>query len=309
MTMAGSMKLHACALGVLLMSCVAGALADAPAAVAATRIQVWPGLPPGSAASNLKEQETMMPWNERVVRNVTRPTLEPFLPDAATANGTAIIVCPGGGFRFLTIDTEGVEVARWLSARGVAAFVLRYRVMETPADEADFGGQLGALLAPLFGPGVVDEMKRLGPPAIADGQQAIRVVRQHAREWQLAAQRIGILGFSAGGVVAAGVSLQHDAQSRPDFTGAIYPGPWDIGKVPKDAPPLFIAAATDDPLTEIGAKPLQAAWHEAGHPVESHIYDKGGHGFGMKQQGGDSDHWIDEFGQWLGKQGLLPSKK
>ncbi len=308
-----AMKFGVRAIGALLAALLAvyaaGSCADAPAAAEAPLIPVWQGLPPGAAASDLKEQDTMMPGDDRVVRNVTRPSLQPFLPDAASANGTAIIVCPGGGFRFLTIDSEGLEVARWLSAHSVAAFVLRYRVMPTPADDGDFAGQLGALLGPLFGPGVVDEMKRLGPPAIADAQQAMRLVRRRAKQWHIAPDRIGILGFSAGGVVAEGLSLQHDAGSRPDFTGAIYPGPWDAGKVPKDAPPLFIAAADDDPLTAIGARPLQAAWQAAGHPVEMHIYDQGGHGFGMKQQGGDSDHWIDQFGEWLGKQGLLASKK
>jgi acetyl esterase/lipase len=297
------------AFGALLAVCMAASRADGAPAAEAPLIPVWQGLPPGASASDLKEQDTVMPGNDRVVRNVTRPTLQPFLPEAGTANGTAVVVCPGGGFRYLTIDTEGLEVARWLSAHGIAAFVLRYRVMPTPADDGDFAGQLGALLAPLFGPGINDEMKRLGPPAIADAQQAVRLVRQRAKEWHIAPDRVGILGFSAGGVVVTGISLQHDAKSRPDFAGAIYPGPWDIGKVPKDAPPLFIAAASDDALTDIGAKPLQTAWQQAGHPVETHIYDKGGHGFGMKQQDSDSDHWIDQFGEWLDKQGLLKAKK
>ncbi len=274
----------------------------------ASRIAVWPGQPPGGDAS-LVEQSTVMPWNERVVRNVARPTLEAYPAAPGTTNGAAVIVAPGGGFRFLSIDSEGVAVARWLSAHGVNAYVLRYRVMTTPAVDEDFMGKLGELMAPLFNGAIGDEMNRYGPPAIADGLQAVRVLRGQAKQLKLRPDRIGFLGFSAGGVVATGVALQGEGQTRADFVGAIYPGPWDIGTVPKNAPPLFIAAAKDDPLTAAGAEPLGAAWQQAGRPVESHLYEKGGHGFGMKQQDTDSDHWIDEFAAWLARQPSPAAKK
>jgi acetyl esterase/lipase len=208
------------------------------------------------------------------------PTLTAFLPAADKASGAAVVICPGGGYGGLAMSYEGLDVGAWMAKRGVAGFVLKYRV------------------APYK-----------HPVPLQDAQRALRTVRARAKEWGVDPARVGILGFSAGGVVVTGISLQHDAKSRPDFAGAIYPVPWDIGKVPKDAPPLFIAAASDDALTDIGAKPLQAAWQQAGHPVETHIYDKGGHGFGMKQQDSDSDHWIDQFGEWLDKQGLLKAKK
>lgn len=291
----------------LLAAAALGLLAArAMAAGEAPRIAVWPGLPPGGDAA-LVEVTSTMPWNERVVRNVARPSLEAY--PAVGGNGTAVIVAPGGGFRFLSIDSEGVAVAQWLSAHGINAYVLRYRVMTTPASDEDFVGKLGELMGPLFSGGIDEEMKKYGPAAIADGLQAVRVLRGQARQLKLRPDRIGFLGFSAGGVVASGVALQGEGATRADFVGAIYPGPWDVAAVPKNAPPLFVAAAKDDPLTAIAAEPLAAAWQKAGRPVETHLYEKGGHGFGMKQQDSDSDHWIEQFAAWLAQQQAAAAKK
>jgi acetyl esterase/lipase len=273
-------------------------------------IPVWPGNAPGveGDATNTG-QDTMAPWGERIVRNVVKPTLEVYKPDAKLANGTAVIVAPGGGFRFISIDNEGTKVADALTAKGVTVFLLRYRLMPTPPTDAEFTAQLGELLGPLFGPAIYDEMKRWGAPAVADTQQAIKLVRSRAREWKIAPERIGIVGFSAGGVAALGVTLDHDAASRPAFVGLIYPGPWPLEKIPKDLPPVFIAAANDDALTKLAAVPQGEALARAGAKVETHFYEKGGHGFGMKQQGMDADGWIDAFGAWLGTQGLLKKAK
>jgi acetyl esterase/lipase len=285
--------------------------ADAPAPAEAPRVPVWPGVAPGSEDWKQQEQVTVAPWGDRLVRNVVQPTLELYPADAASAHGAAIIVCPGGAFRFLSIDTEGVQVARWLNSKGINAFILRYRLGETAASDLAFKGQIFAILAPLFGSGaaLLEDMKKYAPPAIADGRQALKLVRERASEWKIDPRRVGVLGFSAGGVVATAVSLDKDAASRPDFTAAIYPGAWPIDAVPADAPPLFVAAAADDSITKSGAQPLIAAWQAAKRPVEPHIYDKGGHGFGMKKQGKPSDVWPDQFAAWLDAQGILkPSK-
>lgn len=284
--------------------------ADGAAETQRPLLNVWPGTPPGSEDWKQTQQDTKALWGDRVVRNVVTPTLEVFLPAAGTANGTGVIVCPGGAFRFLSIDSEGVEVARWLSSQGVTAFVLRYRLGETVASDTLFMGQVFGILAPLFkpGPALMDDMKRYGPPAVADGQQAMKLIRSRAAEFGLDRKRIGMLGFSAGGVVATGVALEHNADSRPDFFAAVYPGPWPLDHIPKDAPPLFIAAANDDSITVSGAKPLEAAWRAAELPVEAHYYASGGHGFGMKQQRKDSDVWTAQLLAWLKAQGLLPAK-
>ena len=287
---------------------------DAPAPVAApgqARVAIWPGVAPGSEDWKQQEQDTVMPWGDRVTRNVAKPTLEAYRPDPASANGTAIIVAPGGAFRFLSIDSEGVQVARWLASKGVTAFLLRYRLAETAQSDLAFTGQIFGILAPLFagGSALLDNMKQYGPPAIADGKQALKLIRAHAPEWNVNPARIGVLGFSAGGVVATAMSLETDPAARADFSIAVYPGPWPIEKVPADAPPLFVAAAADDSITKAGATPLAAAWAAANRPVENHLYEKGGHGFGMKQQNKPSDRWTTDLAAWLDAQGLLKPAK
>lgn len=294
-------------LGAALFAPLAVAEESAPASERPL-IPLWPGVAPGAEDWKQVQQDTKAIWGDRIVRNVVSPTLEVFAPDAAKANGTAIVVAPGGAFRFLSIDSEGTQVAQWLVEQGIAAFVLRYRLGETVASDALFMGQVFAILAPLFkpGPALMDDMKRYGPPAIADGRQALKVLRTRADDYGIADGRLGFLGFSAGGVVGTGTALSGDASERPDFFAAIYPGPWPLDAVPKDAPPLFIAAAKDDSITEPGAKPLEAAWRAAGLPVETHYYASGGHGFGMKQQNKDSDAWTKDLLNWLRGLGVLP---
>src|SRR5207302_5877708 len=128
-----------------------------------------------------------------------------------------------------------------------------------------------------------------GPLAIADGRQSVALVRQHAAEWGIAPDRIGLLGFSAGGRVTAGVALEHDDASRPDFAAVIYGALWENLEVPADAPPLFVLVANDDELAAANCLDLFSAWRTAGHPAELHVFAQGGHGFGMNQQGLPSD--------------------
>ena len=261
-------------------------------------VRLWPGGAPGSETWHRQEKEYTFtdPLPHRVARNVTDPSLTVFLPEPAVANGTGVVICPGGAHHFLAVDHEGYEVARWLNQRGIAAFVLKYRVIETPEDDAEFlelRSQIGV-------PGRLQMLLRAHwPLALADGQQALRIVRGRAGEWGLRDDRIGILGFSAGGHVAAGVALEHEADSRPDFVAPIYGALWQNVDVPADAPPLFIALAGDDRIAVEPCLALFSAWHAAGRPAEIHVYAQGGHGFGMFRQGLPSDGWIERFHEWL----------
>jgi dienelactone hydrolase len=212
------------------------------------------------------------------------------------------------------VDYEGVDMAHWLVERGVTAFVLKYRVMHTPEDDAAMNvylQNLGKTLA-------AGDTRSENPPAYdalalaaltiaeEDGRQAIRYVRQHAAEWSLDPHRIGIAGFSAGGGVVMGAVMQHDAVSRPDFAAPIYPAYRTATPVPGDAPPLFIVIADDDKLISANSSArLYMAWHAAGKPAELHIFRRGDHGFGMKTLNRPSDAWINLFYTWMGDSGFL----
>lgn len=263
-------------------------------------IELWPDGVPGTEDWSQQESEMVLPLFDRprIVRNVTQPTLTAYLPDPALANGTAVVICPGGGFQFLSIESEGTAVARWLNSRGVAAFVLKYRVIPTAERDEDFVAQIQT--------GFQSDKPQWEHDtiAVADGLQALRLVRSRAAEWGINEQRIGIVGFSAGGAVAIGAATQYDAQSRPNFAAPIYAALWQDLAVPADAPPLFLLIANDDPVIKDGSIPMYSAWKSAGIAVELHIYAKGGHGFGMNKRGTPSDHWIERFSEWLQSQGF-----
>jgi acetyl esterase/lipase len=265
-------------------------------------IRVWPEQAPDADLWRDVGPELERPrWeNSRLVRNVSQPSLTVFQAEPSIAVGTGVVVCPGGAFHFLMVDKEGTEVARWLTARGVTAFVLKYRLVPTPDDDAAFveiasnPGQYRAQMDPLI------------PRAIADGLQALRTVRQQARTWGIAPDRVGILGFSAGGVVAAGAATEYDAESRPSFAAPIY-GAWNEHPVPADVPPLFLAAAGNDELVDVqNSLSMYSAWKAVGRPAELHVYAQGGHGFGLIQQGLPSDTWIDRFWEWLNAEEFVP---
>ena len=267
-------------------------------------IPLWAGSPPGSEDRTHQEQEAFSPPPNsfRTVRNVTQPTLTAFLPPPSRATGTAVVICPGGGFQVLAIDHEGIEVASWLTSRGIAAFVLKYRLMPIKKDDDEFERQIQANLT------TEEKMReitrQISPLAVADGHQAIKIVRRRAPEWHLDPDRIGILGFSAGARVTAGVAFEYDVESRPNFAAPIYGALWENFTVPADAPPLFLALAHDDELAVESSLTLYRAWKAAHHPAELHIYAKGGHGFGMRKQNLPTDRWMDQFGEWLMVQGF-----
>lgn len=262
-------------------------------------IPIWPNGVPGSEDWTQQEQITppSAARNIPVVRNVTQPTLTVYLPDPQRATGMAVVICPGGAYHLLAIEHEGTQVAQWLNERGIAAFVLRYRLIQTAVDDAEFEQQMGETMADRSRLALLT--KTLFPMIIADGNQALRIVRQYATEWNIAPNRVGIVGFSAGGFVAANVATQYDPESRPDFAAPIYSAPLAIEHIPADAPPLFIALASNDQMAVQSSIPLYTAWQATGHSAELHIYATGGHGFGMNKQGLPADQWIDRFGDWL----------
>ncbi len=271
-------------------------------------IPVWPGAAPGSENWTQKEVEFLSQQKEAMVRNIVRPTLTAFLPDKVKANGTAVIVCPGGGFRLLSLQSEGTEVAEWLQARGVAAFVLKYRVMDTGATDQEFQKAMADFFAKISRGGTDAVDPGIRDLAAADGRQAIKIVRQRASEWGVSPDRIGIMGFSAGGMVTMSVALAHDPDSRPNFAAPIYGISPAGAAVPSDAGPIFVLAATDDPLIPPAAsQQIYSLWKAAGKPAELHLYAKGGHGFGMKTQHLPVDHWIDRLGDWMVTQSLIPA--
>lgn len=254
----------------------------------AQTLKLWPGVAPGSETWRQKEQlETNTPIGS-VAINVVTPTITAYLPERGKATGTGVIIAPGGAFVALAIDIEGYDVARWLQDKGIAAFVLKYRTVEKRQDGIPRDLNM-------------DEASKYG---IADGVQAIKVVRQHAAEWGVAPDRIGFMGFSAGGMVAAGTLLQQNASARPDFAALIYGAPFGaMPSIPQKLPPVFMAWAQDDSVAIDAITRLYTAMKAAGYRPEVHIFHAGGHGFGMRKQGTSSDHWIDDFYAWLQAQG------
>lgn len=265
-------------------------------------VRLYAGPAPGSESWTQTEQENRSnTWQTRVVFNVKDPTLTVFPADPARASGTAVIICPGGAFFALSIDSEGFEVARALNAKGVTCFVLKYRLVECKTDDPTRELMTRGNLEPLVAPIV--------KLAMADGLAAIGHVRRHAAEYGVKPDRIGIMGFSAGGTVAASVAFNYTAETRPNFAAPIYLAyTWTLkaNGVPPDAPPLFLLAATDDQLgLAAHSVDLYRDWTAARKPAELHLFAKGGHGFGMRKQGLPTDRWIERFADWLEMQGLL----
>ena len=236
-----------------------------------------------------------------IVRNVSDATLTAYVPEKGKANGTAVIVAPGGAFHMLSIENEGEAVAKWLNSQGVTAFVLKYRLLETGAD---FPLQMMRYLGNLAS--LRTAVEPLRPLATADGENAVTWVRKNAARYGIKTNRVGLMGFSAGGAVTVWTLAANKPASRPDFAIAIYPGLLpDAIAVPKKAPPLFVAAAKDDKLAYDDSVRLAAAWKKAGANSMIVTYEDGGHGFGMKKSGKASDAWTGAMADWMRTQGLV----
>jgi acetyl esterase/lipase len=249
------------------------------------------------------------PWDpaddQRLLRNVVVPTVTAYLPDPATRTGTGVVVAPGGALHLLAIDNEGAWVAERLAERGIAAFVLHYRLVPTPVGESDFAAVAQRITAE---PDYMAETSRAQRVSgLADGGAAVRLVRENAGAWGLDPHRIGMLGFSAGAYVSLVTTLDGGPAERPSFVAPIYPAWWDQIQVPEQAPPMFLSWATDDQLGDTivdSSMRLYEAWRRAGAAVEAHAYARGGHGFGIRSQGAPTDRWFDAFLIWLAESGF-----
>lgn len=239
---------------------------------------------------------------QRVVRNVVRPVLLPFTPAAGTANGRAIVVAPGGGYQFVSIEEEGEKVARHLAARGYHAFVLKYRTAPTPTDDSAFAAQLNASLQQMAsrGPGGSAPPLPRFAPAVEDAQNAMRLVRARAASWQVRPDHVGFIGFSAGAGTAVRLQEQALPGTVPDHLALIY-GPLYAAPVTGPLPPLYALMAADDPLFAGAGLALIEHWQRSGQRVELHLFERGGHGFGFTPRGAPTDGWIDSYLAWLGR--------
>jgi len=248
-------------------------------------------------------------YGSRFARNVTVATITPFLPDPAGASGAAVVVAPGGGFFSLSMENEGWNVARALVKHGVAAFVLKYRLTQTPADMDKFKRSMDKMFSnterrpPRPAP---DQMKAYLAPQLEDSCAAFALIRNRAATWKIDPDRIGMVGFSAGAMLTMATALVGE-NARPAFIGDIY-GPLASITVPDDAPPLFVALAADDPFFGDSGFGLIESWRAAKKPVEFHLYEQGGHGFGMYPKETTSTGWFNAFVSWLTMHGMVKPK-
>lgn len=254
-------------------------------------IKLWPKGAPGSEGETAAEVFTpsdnpKLPKNFKVVHY---PSIYAFLPPTDKANGMAVVIAPGGGHTQLVIDKEGYDIAAWLNQHGIAGFVVKYRLARAPNSKYTVEGN-----------------------ALADAQRAVRLVRAHAKEWNVDPTRVGFMGFSAGGEVAALIETRFDKGNdsspdpierqscRPDFSVIVYPGfkPGTI-TVPKDAPPAFLTCADDDRSHVVTTVNLYLDLEKQGISSEMHIYASGAHGFGMRQTNLPVATWPDRLLAWM----------
>jgi endo-1,4-beta-xylanase len=259
-------------------------------------IRLWPNGAPGSEGKTSEEAVRVTQQGEHVISSIHSPSLTPYLPPKEKATGAAAIVVPGGGHREIWVDHEGHNLAQWLSARGIAAFVLKYRLAREP-----------------------NSTYKVDEHAAADLLRAIRLVRSRAQEWNLTRSHIGAIGFSAGGELVALSGMRSDAgnkdaadaiereSSRPDFQALIYPGSSGRIAVTKESPPAFLACGYKDrPDISKGLAEVYLKFKEAGVPAELHIYAEAGHGFGLRETNrGAMAGWPGQFAEWLTDLGML----
>ena len=249
-------------------------------------VYLWPQGAPGSEGKTGDEAVRIaQPGGDHVVSNVHRPSITVYLPSKETATGAGVIIMPGGGHSALWMDHEGYNEAKWLSDHGVAGFVLKYRLAREPGSTYTIEGS-----------------------ALADAQKAFALVRAHAAEWRVDPARVGVMGFSAGGEVAAlAASRWENAEARPAFQALIYPAlPKDM-RLSKETPPAFLACGEDDRQNiSQGLPELYLAMKKAGASAELHVFTKVGHGFGLRDKlQGEVAGWILRFHEWMGVRGLL----
>jgi acetyl esterase/lipase len=278
----------------------------APYAVASKNGEVlplWPNGAPGSEGMTDRKEvltQPAKPGDSLKVSNIHNPSLILFFPPKEKATGAAMIIAPGGGHRFLSIDTEGTNVAEWLNSIGVAAFVLKYRLAREP-----------------------DSPYKVAEHPFADVQRALRLVRARSQEWNVNPAKVGVIGFSAGGEVAVMASTRYDMgqpgaadpierqSSKPDYQILIYPGiRADSVSVTKDTPPTFMLCADNDRGPSTAIPNLYLALKNAGVPAELHIYNSGGHGFGYRPGAAPviRSTWVLRLQDWMNDVGMSTAK-
>jgi hypothetical protein len=302
-----------------------------------TIVKIYDGPAPGSEKWTHKEYsyEFESPfWHEKNVAlfNIVEPTLTVFLPDAKKATGAAIVVCPGGGYSALSWDTEGINVGKKLADMGIAAFVLKYRIAYsggTPEEvnliaRISYGGekrtpesielskkntlmtqsmteryiQKNTGTAVEISNPLTTSLGNIGKMSGDDGRRAIEYIRQHAAKWNIKSDKIGMIGFSAGGMVALDVAINHAEQSKPNVIGLIY-GVFGSQSIPADPMPVFMAATQYESTGNAAA--LYESWCKARQPAEIHAFTDSRHGFGYRNNGDSVNIWIDLFYNFLKK--------
>jgi len=275
---------------------VAVAMCSLMAAAEPPEIPLWVNGAPGSEGKVSKEKvELLGASKERRVSDVVNPTIAVYVPEKSIATGAAVIVAPGGGHRFHTFDNEGHNVAKWLASVGVVGVVLKYRLARAEGNPF-----------------------QVETHVLQDAQRAIRTMRARAGEWGVNPKRVGILGFSAGGELAALAATRFDAGnaasadpieregSRPDFQVLMYPGLPKDARISKEMPPTFLCAATDDrPNISEGLAEYYLAVKRAGVPVELHLFTGGGHGFGIRKSKFAVSSWPDRLEAWMRQMGYM----
>jgi acetyl esterase/lipase len=273
-------------------------------------LDVWPGQVPGETAQIGPEKFLEQKPGEKPVKrltNVSKPTITVYRPATEKDTGTAVLICPGGGYNILAWDLEGEEVAAWLNSIGVTGIVLKYRVPRRPGQAKD--------------------QPPLGP--LQDAQRALSLARSKAGDWKLDPKRIGVLGFSAGGHLAAATATHFQKRAyesmdeidqvscRPDFAVLVYPaylivpGKKELSpdmRVSKDCPPMFFVHAGDDGVKAENSVLLFLALRQAGVPAELHVYARGGHGFGLRPSAPACSTWPARCADWLRGQGYLKTQ-
>jgi acetyl esterase/lipase len=246
-------------------------------------LPLWPqGVPEKPDFKAQPEEDVKKDDGIRRVSHVSQPSLTVYKP--AKVNGTAVLICPGGGYNILAIEHEGTQVSDYLNTLGITGIVLKYRVPRR------------------------DPVKPHEAP-LADAQKAMSLIRQHAKEWGIKPDRVGILGFSAGGNLCVMTSLHSKGEQRPDFMVPVYPAYLTAEKseftlrpevtVTKEAPPACFIHAGDDRITAAGSALVYLEYKKLGIPAELHIYSTGGHGFGMKPGDKPANAWHLRVGEWL----------
>ncbi|RZS98642.1 acetyl esterase/lipase [Cecembia calidifontis] len=271
---------------------------------AQSSIKLYAGKATGSEEWTWTEKVITPSPGNRILFDVSEPELLHFPAPKDNANGTAIIVAPGGAFHILSIDNEGIRIAEWLNGLGISAFVLKYRLVKSKTDNPF------ETLMPLMQD--KDKLDSINAPVVEmaknDGIEAMKYLRTNADELGIDPQKIGFMGFSAGGTVTMSVALSAPEEWKPDFLAPVYLYRKAVigSLMPQKKTPIFVAVASDDELDFMPhSVSLYQDWFAAGHPSELHVYENGGHGFGFAKKGTSSDQWTINFEHWLRIRGLI----